>query len=123
MRTRYFAVLLGVACFLTACATHDGFEKNYDGTIEPYGFFSGLWHGFIFPFVFIAYVVAIIIALIASIFSHDHPGYPGLIWVDVVNHMINFTGKPNTGLFYFIGYMIGLGQSLGGGTAANQKRQ
>ena len=35
---------------------------------------------------------------------------------------VNFVGEPNTGLFYYIGYLIGLSESAGGGSAATRQR-
>lgn len=72
-------LLLGT---LAGCATQfqpDIFES-------PYGFFSGIWHGFIFPFSLL-----------------------GCLFIDSV-HLI---GKPNTGFFYGLGYFLGLTPLLG----------
>jgi hypothetical protein len=47
---------------------------------DPYGFFSGIWHGMIFPF-----------SLIGSFIFDD----------------IFIIGKPNTGFTYFLGFVLG----------------
>jgi hypothetical protein len=48
---------------------------------DPYGFFSGLWHGYIIVFSFF-----------------------GWLFVDGVF----IIGQPNTGLFYYIGFGLGV---------------
>jgi hypothetical protein len=119
---------LGLALLVSACATHSGFETNTDGSLEPYGFFSGIWHGIIFPFVFFFAIVAnigfnlvlVVLWLIEVVSKSNNEFHHGLSL-----HFIDFdfVGQPNTGLFYYIGYLIGLGESLGGGSAVNQRRQ
>ena len=59
------------------------------GTSREYGFFSGIWHGICFPF-----------AIIGKIVGAD----------------IGIYAKHNSGFFYWIGYVIGLG-GLGGGAS------
>ncbi len=61
---------------LTSCASHFQDATVYD----PYGFFSGLWHGFIFPISFFG-------------------------WLFVDN--VYVIGQPNTGGTYFLGFIIG----------------
>lgn len=56
-------------------------------TYEEYGFFSGIWHGICFPF-----------SIIGKIFGAD----------------IGLYAQNNSGFFYWIGFLIGLG-GLGGG--------
>jgi hypothetical protein len=119
---------LGLALLVSACATHSGFETNADGSLEPYGFFSGIWHGIIFPFVFLLAIVAnigfnvllVVLWLVEVIFNSNKEFHRALSL-----HFLDFdfVGQPNTGLFYYIGYLIGLGESLGGSTAVNQRRQ
>lgn len=76
-----FIIFLSLLFLLTSCAT-----QYQDATIyDPYGFFSGLLHGFVwFP------------ALIISFFSD-----------------ITVIGMPNTGGGYFIGFVIGVIFSFG----------
>jgi hypothetical protein len=66
---------------LTSCAPSGD-------TSEEYGFFSGLWHGFVFVF-----------SLIGKLFSMD----------------IGIYAEHNTGFTYWIGFLIGLG-GFGGGS-------
>jgi len=75
----FFVVLISI---LGSCAP----EEN---TYETYGFLSGIWHGFCFPF-----------ALIGKIFGMD----------------VGLYARNNSGFFYWIGFLIGLG-ILGGGAS------
>lgn len=75
-------LLVAVVC-VAGCANH----YSAEAVESPYGFFSGLWHGFIFLFSLV-----------------------GCIFIDSV-HLI---GKPNTGFGYGVGYAIGLIAFLGG---------
>lgn len=61
----------------------------------PYesGFFAGIWHGIVFPF-----------ALIGKLFGAD----------------IGIYAENNTGFFYWIGYISGLGGLGGGGYASGR---
>lgn len=79
---RKMLTLLVITLTLAGCAHH------YDPEVinDPYGLFSGLWHGYIFIF-----------SIIGSIFSDN----------------IFIIGRPNTGLFYYIGYVLGLLGFLG----------
>ena len=65
-----------VMLLLNGCAYH-GRPEDY---ANPYGFFSGIWHGLIF-----------ILSLIGFLFTSD----------------IYIMGEPNTGLFYYVGFAIG----------------
>jgi len=79
---------------------------------DPYGFFSGIWHGIISPFSLIANLISWVMSLIRiSVFTD-----------------IQIIGRPNTGfLFYYIGFLFGLSigflsglSALGGsGTASS----
>ena len=74
---KQFICYLFFILFLTACASH-----YQDATHEdPYGFFSGIWHGLIFPFSFVGY-----------------------LFIDGV-YVI---GEPNTGGTYIFGFIVGL---------------
>ena len=64
-----------------AIGTLSGCANHYAGVTEPYGFFSGFWHGLIFEFSLIGYL------LFDSVY---------------------IIGEPNTGLFYYIGFVLGL---------------
>lgn len=59
--------------------------KGY--TSDEYGFFSGIWHGFCFAF-----------ALVGKLFGAK----------------IGLYAENNTGFFYWLGFILGLG-GLGGG--------
>ena len=62
---------------------------------QPYGFWSGLWHGFIAPFSFVG-----------SLFSDKIAMY----------------GINNNGAWYNFGFVLGAGIIFGGGSkASNQK--
>lgn len=63
-------------------------------TREEYGFISGIVHGFIFIF-----------ALIGKLFGWEHGLY----------------AANNTGFFYWLGFIIGLGLIGGGGGAASRR--
>ena len=69
------ALALILMFMLSGCAHH------YAGVYEPYGFFSGFWHGLIFEFSVIGY-----------------------LFFDSVY----IVGEPNTGLFYYVGFVLGL---------------
>ncbi len=69
------ALVLVLVILLSGCAHH------YVGVYEPYGFFSGFWHGLIFEFSLIGYLFFDSVYII---------------------------GEPNTGLFYYVGFVLGL---------------
>ena len=62
-------------------------------TYEEYGILSGIWHGICFPF-----------ALLGKLFGAD----------------VGIYASNNSGLFYWIGFIIGLG-FLGGGGASSRR--
>jgi hypothetical protein len=70
-------VLLALLSELTGCAHH------YTPAVvqDPYGFFSGIWHGLLFPFSLI-----------------------GCMFIDSVF----IIGQPNTGWPYYLGFVCGL---------------
>lgn len=68
-------IVLLATILLAGCAHH------YTGVYEPYGFFSGFWHGLIFEFSLIGY-----------------------LFIDGVY----IIGEPNTGFFYYTGFVLGL---------------
>jgi len=65
-------------------------------TTKEYGFFSGLAHGFLLVFT-----------LIGKLFGAH----------------IGIYAVHNTGFFYYLGYLIGLGIFGGGGGAASRRRR
>lgn len=90
--------IIAIIFFLTGCAKH----FTYDAIHEPYGFFSGIWHGFVFPLS----LVANIISWILSLFDIH------------VFENIQIIGRPNTGFFYYLGFILGLSSGSGGGAGA-----
>lgn len=62
-------------------------------TYKEYGFLNGIWHGICFPF-----------AIIGKIFGAD----------------IGIYAENNSGFFYWIGFLIGLGGLGGGGASARR---
>lgn len=74
---------------LTACAP-SGYEPR------PYGFISGLWHGFI-----------IIFSLLGKLFGMD----------------VGIYAENNTGFFYWLGFIIGIGGFGGGGIFGGSRRK
>lgn len=80
--------LLFVILSLTSCAPEQPTEKEY-------GFFSGLWHGFIFIF-----------SLIGKMFGAK----------------VGLYALHNTGFFYYLGFLLGLGALGGGGAASGRNR-
>jgi len=92
---RIVIVLLCTLILLSGCATHYESETYSD----PYGFFSGLWHGFIF-------VYSIIAVCVSWVLSH--------LGIEFLNS-IEIIGRPNTGFFYYLGFVLGLFSVLGSG--------
>lgn len=84
-----------LACLLIAgCATHYAPSR----LIEPYGFWSGIWHGFIFSFA----LVGLLVSWLCSLLGFD------------VLSSVELIGRPNTGFIYYLGFSIGLFVLLGG---------
>lgn len=83
---RLLLILFSVAT-LAGCATH----YAPDNMGDPYGFFSGLWHGLI-----------AILAIIINIFSW----VLSLVGIDVLQD-IQIIGRPNTGPLYYWGFALG----------------
>lgn len=74
--------------FLSSCAPSGT-------TYKEYGFFSGIIHGFVFPF-----------ALIGKLFGAH----------------IGLYADNNTGFFYWLGFILGIGFLGGGGGSAARSR-
>lgn len=82
-------IILLTLFLLSSCA-----PKGY--TTEEYGFFYGLWHGFIFfP------------ALFGKLFNFD----------------IGIHALHNTGFWYWLGYIIGIGGVGGGGIMGSRVKR
>ena len=65
------------AAFLMCGCAHHGQAQDF---ADPYGFFAGVWHGLILPF-----------SVFGFLFTSD----------------VYIMGEPNTGLFYYVGLLIG----------------
>jgi hypothetical protein len=82
-------IVFGLLVILAGCAHH----YELDHSAEPYGFFSGIWHGFIFPY-------ALLTNLVSWVLSFG--GLQFLAGIEII-------GRPNTGVFfYYIGFFFGL---------------
>ena len=94
--SRLVAVLLILSVLLAGCATH----YTGDAVKDPYGFFSGVWHGVIFIFSLLATMISWVCNLAGiSLFES-----------------IEIVGRPNTGFWYYVGFAIGI-TSAGGGAS------
>ena len=90
--------ILGVVALATlaGCAAH----YAPDSAADPYGLFSGIWHGLICPFSLAVNFVSWLAALVGwSVFD-----------------AVQIIGRPNTGLWYYVGFVVGL-SFYGGGAA------
>jgi hypothetical protein len=85
MSTRKALLTLLAVCSLVGCAH----QFAPDTLADPYGFFSGIWHGVLFPFSLI-----------------------GCMFIDSVF----IIGQPNTGWPYYLGFVLGL-FAYGSGTS------
>ena len=95
-----YVFAVAVIAALIGCARH----FSADAVADPYGFFSGIWHGMIFPITFFANLASWLLSFFGASFLSD----------------IQIIGRPNTGLFfYYIGFAIGLSASVGGGANSN----
>lgn len=91
-------VIIGILLSLiSGCATHYAPETFAD----PYGLFSGLWHGLIFPITLLINILSWVLSLINISFLTD----------------VQIVGRPNTGLWYYVGFAFGIASSLGGSRA------
>lgn len=90
MKTKTILFLI-VIFLLSGCA--DVTDIKECATVDPYGFWSGLWHGAIIP-----------LSWIGSLFSDN-------IAIYAVN---------NTGGWYDFGFVLGAGVLFGGGSKASK---
>ncbi len=72
---------------LAGCASHYSPENIAD----PYGFFSGIWHGAIAVLTITVNIISWVLSLAGISFFQD----------------IQIMGRPNTGFFYYTGFAIG----------------
>jgi hypothetical protein len=97
MMNRYRAyMVLSLFMLVTGCAAH----YSNDAVQEPYGFFSGVWHGLIFLISLTSNVISWLCSLV------------GISFLD----SIEIVGRPNSGFWYYVGFAIGL-TSAGGGAS------
>lgn len=90
----YQITILISILIISGCASHYTPDAIYD----PYGFFWGIWHGFIFPFSLAANIISWVLSLFDIHVFED----------------IQIIGRPNTGLFYYLGFILGLSSGSGG---------
>ena len=93
MRSYKAWTVLPLLVLVTGCAAH----YTNDAVQDPYGFFSGIWHGVIFFFALLATVISWACSLV------------GISFLD----SIELIGRPNTGIWYYVGFAMGL-MSAGG---------
>jgi hypothetical protein len=79
-------IYLFLATLFTGCAKHYTSETIDD----PYGFFSGIWHGVIAPITITVNILSWFLSLINISFLKE----------------IQIIGRPNTGIFYYLGFII-----------------
>lgn len=94
MKALKILLFLSIALILTSCA--DVIPVQECVTEDPYGFWNGLWHGFISPFAFIG-----------SLFNDS-------IAIYAVN---------NNGAWYNFGFVIGCSIIFGGGSSSTPKKK
>jgi hypothetical protein len=88
VKTRLLFLTVFTALVLTGCAAHYSAEAIDD----PYGFFSGVWHGAIAALTITVNIISWLLALVGIDFLRD----------------IQIIGRPNTGFFYYFGFVIGI---------------
>ena len=90
-------LVLSTLLALASCARH----YTSDAYAEPYGFFSGIWHGIVFPYALITNVLSWLLSL-----------------MDIhLLSSVEIIGRPNTGVFfYYVGFVLGL-SAYGSGAA------
>ena len=81
-------ILIGLMLGLAGCARH----YSSDAVSDPYGFFSGVWHGLILT---ISVVVNVISWLLNQV---------GISFLE----SIEIVGRPNTGFGYWAGFVLGI---------------
>lgn len=84
-------IAIGLALIIIICGLTSCAPSGY--TASQAGFFSGILHGFVFFF-----------ALIGKLFGAD----------------IGLYAEHNTGFFYWLGFIIGIG-GLGGGASSSRR--
>lgn len=91
MNKKVFA--FGLLLLVSGCARHyAGADAN-----DPYGFFSGIWHGIVAPLTIAVNILSWFLSLFSISFLQD----------------IQIIGRPNTGFFYWVGFVMGFGAHAG----------
>lgn len=87
-------ILIALGVFILGLSCAQAVDVSGFVEAEPYGFWSGLWHGIIAPFTFII-----------SLFKED-----------VAMYAVN-----NNGGWYDFGFVLGAGILFGGGSKGSRK--
>lgn len=88
MQKKYL-IIIALTMFLSGCATHYTSVTYAD----PYGFFSGILHGLIFPIALLINILSWVLSFFGVNFFSE----------------VQLVGKPNTGFFfYYVGYFLGI---------------
>ena len=94
LKHSYYYLFLGlVILLLSSCAEVTPIDPSV--TTEPYGFFSGLWHGIIAPFSF----------------------FGSLLNDEIAMYAVN-----NNGGWYDFGFVLGAGILFGGGGKSSNRK-
>lgn len=96
MRPFFRVLVLGLALALAGCARH----YSADAVSDPYGFFSGLWHGLILLFSVGINLFSWLLSLVGVSFMES----------------VQIVGQPNTGFGYWAGFVFGV-LAAGGSTS------
>jgi hypothetical protein len=127
-----YRIVIAVACcvLLSACATHN----QPDVIRDPYGLLAGIWHGLVFPLALMANVMAFMVNILIGLLRVLMTAFD-MSWqfvtaitalLNVIASPINsveIIGRPNTGLFYYLGFALGLMSWVGLlGGASNDKK-
>lgn len=101
MRTgrRMLWVMLAVLLGLTGCARH----YTPEAVSDPYGFFSGAWHGLILA-------ISVMVNMLSWLL--------GLVGISLFES-VQIIGRPNTGFGYWAGFAIGV-MAAGGSSTQNK---
>lgn len=70
------------------CAQH----YTHEAFSDPYGFFSGFWHGIICPITIVVNILSWMLSLLGISFLSD----------------IQIIGQPNTGFLYYTGFVFAI---------------
>lgn len=81
-------VAAALLVLVAGCARH----YTPEAVSDPYGLFSGLWHGFVSPYAIMTNVLSWLLSLLG---------------LDVLSS-IEIVGRPNTGFGYWAGFVIGV---------------